>query len=236
MVSSTLITRAAWGARPPRSTTPLVASEQRGVCVHYSASGADRVADHDDCAARVRAIQNFHLDVRGWADGAYSWCVCGHGYRFAMRGLGVRTAANGTNTGNDGYHAVCFLGFDNIGRDDVTGKAKQAITDCIATVRARYPKATAVRPHSWFKPTACPGDELRAWITAGLSVPTLTTTTTAEDDMTADEVRAIIAEENAKLYRLLARGVLMDTGQVSAAHQKVSLEAIRDELDELPRQ
>jgi hypothetical protein len=171
MVSSTLITRAAWGARAPKNTTPLVASEQRGTAIHYSAAESDRVAIHDDCARRVRAIQAFHMDGRGWADIAYNYLVCHHGYRFAGRGLGIRSAAQGTNAGNDGYHAVCFLGFDREGRMDVTGEAKRAIADCIATVRARYPHATAVRPHSAFHSTACPGDELRAWITAGTPVP-----------------------------------------------------------------
>jgi hypothetical protein len=228
MVSSTLITRAAWGARAPKNTTPMVTSEQRGVAIHYSAAESDRVAIHDDCARRVRAIQNFHMDSRGWADLAYSWCVCHHGFRFAGRGLGIRSAAQGTNAGNDGYHAVCFLGFDREGRMDVTAEAKRAIADCIATVRARYPHATAVRPHSAFHSTACPGDELRAWITTGVPVPT----PPQEDDMTPEEVRAIVRDENSKLYRLLARGVIMETGEVSGAHQHNSLEGIRDAIDE----
>lgn len=171
MVSSTLITRSAWGARAPKNTTPMVASEQRGTAIHYSAAESDRVAIHDDCARRVRSIQAFHMDGRGWADIAYNWLVCHHGYRFAGRGLGVRSAAQGTDAGNDGYHAVCFLGFDVAGRADVTDEAKQAIRDCIVSVRAEYKQATGVRPHSWFHSTACPGDELRAWITAGVPVP-----------------------------------------------------------------
>jgi hypothetical protein len=232
MVSSTLITRAAWGARAPKNTTPLVASEQKGVCLHYSASEADRVAVHSDCAGRVRAIQNFHLDSRGWADIAYSYLVCGHGFRFAGRGLGIRTAAQGTNAGNDGYHAVCFLGFDREGRADVTPEAKRAIADCIASVRDRYPKATAVRPHSAFHATACPGDELRAWITAGVPVP-VPTPQGDEFDMTEDRLIEIIDERLAAWYRMEARGVDPATGETSPQHRQYSLIALRELLDQL---
>lgn len=56
-----------------------------------------------------------------------SWLVCHHGYRFTGRGLGVRSAAQGTNAGNDSFHAVCFLGADREGRADVTPEAKAAI-------------------------------------------------------------------------------------------------------------
>jgi hypothetical protein len=230
MVSSTLITRAAWGARAPKNTTPLVASEQRGVAIHYSAAESDRVAIHDDCARRVRAIQAFHMDGRGWADIAYNYLVCHHGFRFAGRGLGIRSAAQGTNAGNDGYHAVCFLGFDREGRMDVTPEAKRAIADCIASVRVRYPHATAVRPHSAFHATACPGDELRAWITAGVPVPV--PTPQEDDDMDEATLRKIVREEVEHTYRLEARGENRD-GEVSPQHRQYSLIALRELLDQL---
>jgi hypothetical protein len=237
---SPLVTRAQWGARAPVSTTPLNPLAQKGVAIHYSAAESDWAADHGDCAGRVRGIQRFHMDSRGWADLAYSWLVCQHGYRIAGRGLGLRSAAQGTNEGNASWHAVCFLGSDREGRADVTPEAKQAIADCIQTVRARYPAATAVRPHSAFHSTACPGDELRAWITGGLPRPPIVTDA---GDLDVDEKRLIqIIDErlDAKLdpkfaawYRMQARGVDPATGKVSAAHQHISLEALRDLLDDL---
>ncbi|MBI3936425.1 MAG: N-acetylmuramoyl-L-alanine amidase [Betaproteobacteria bacterium] len=159
-----LVSRAEWGARPARDYVYLKTAELKGVAVHYSAFEGDRLDDHAGCAARVRGIQNYHMDVRGWVDLAYSFIVCRHGYVFEGRGFGVRTAANGTSAGNDGYHAVCFLGADREGRDDVTPSGRRALREIIRAAQRRWPAALEVRPHSDFTATACPGDELRAWI------------------------------------------------------------------------
>jgi hypothetical protein len=136
----------------------------RGVAVHYSGMNADEQRDHRNCAARVRAIQAFHMDGRGWNDLAYNHVFCGHGYVFVGRGFGARSAANGTVAANDRYFAVCFLGDDSKGRDDVTRDARVMLARLVMEYRRRYPKARQVRPHSAFTATACPGDELRGVI------------------------------------------------------------------------
>lgn len=111
-------------------------------------------------------MQRFHMETRGWLDIAYNHVVCRHGYAFVGRGFGVRSAANGTNAANDRYHAVCFLGDDSMGRADVTPEARLALEQMIAEYRRRYRRARDVRPHSDFVATACPGNELRALISA----------------------------------------------------------------------
>jgi N-acetylmuramoyl-L-alanine amidase len=140
------------------------AAEVRGVAVHYSGMNADEQKLHTSCAARVQAMQRFHVDNREWLDIAYNHVFCGHGYVFVGRDFGVRSAANGTTEANDRYFAVCFLGDDSAGRADVTPPAREALQGLIAEYRRRYPKATEIRPHSDFVATACPGDELRALI------------------------------------------------------------------------
>ena len=154
-----LVTRAEWGARPPRATTPLPVTDVKGCAVHYSAGGSS--ADHRNCAASVRAIQNYHMDVQGWNDIAYSWLGCPHGYLFRGRGLWVRTAANGTNKANDHYHAYCYLGLDREGRTDVTPAARNALLHLLVWVNRQIPGPMYVCPHSKFTSTECPGDELR---------------------------------------------------------------------------
>jgi hypothetical protein len=67
---------------------------------------------------------------------------------------------------HDQYFAVCFLGDDSKGRADVTPEARLVLEQLIAEYRRRYPRARQVRPHSDFVATACPGDELRALISA----------------------------------------------------------------------
>jgi hypothetical protein len=125
---------------------------------------ADEQRLHRNCAARVRGMQRFHMETRGWLDIAYNHVFCRHGYVFIGRGFGVRSAANGTNESNDHYFAICFLGDDSKGRADVTPEARRALEQLIHEYRRRYPRAREVRPHSDFVATACPGDELRALI------------------------------------------------------------------------
>jgi hypothetical protein len=163
-----LVHREQWGARQPRNVTPLEDKDLRGIAVHYSAMAA--VEDHAGCDDRVRQIQNGHMDGNGWADIAYSWLTCQHGYAFQGRGWGVRTAANGTNAANDRYHAVCFLGADREGRDDVTPTGRKVIASVIAQGRDLYPKAWEVRLHKDFRATACPGLELSSWVRADMPV------------------------------------------------------------------
>lgn len=178
-----LVTRSQWGARSPKTRTFLVTSQQRGTAVHYTGSAAEAKSDHALCDNVVRSIQNFHMDDRGWADIAYSFLVCIHGYVFEGRGRGIRTAAQGTNDGNDAYHAVCFMGGDLPGRADVTSAGLRAIKDAVNHCNA-WAGVKGVRPHSSFHSTECPGDELRAWIAKGMP----TGGTTEEDDVTKEEL------------------------------------------------
>jgi hypothetical protein len=159
-----LVGRQAWGAAPPRGRDLLPAERALGVAVHYTGMDSDEQADHANCAGRVRGIQRYHMETKGWLDIAYSHVFCRHGYVFVGRGYGIRTAANGTTAANDGYFAVCFLGNDSVGRADLTGAARRALGELIREYQQRYPRARRVRPHSAFVATECPGSELRAYI------------------------------------------------------------------------
>lgn len=163
-----LVSREDWGARKPKNVTRLDLDGVRGIAVHYSASQADMGVEHDKCDDRVRGIQRYHMDSNKWADIAYNFLVCKHGSIYEGRSWGIRSAANGTNPANDHYHAVCFLGSDIEGRDDVQPAGRLAIHEVIEENKRRCPGAWEVRPHSSFKATACPGNELRAWIGAGM--------------------------------------------------------------------
>jgi hypothetical protein len=224
MVMLQVVSRALWGARPPVSRQALARPAQRGTAVHYTGMDADEQADHAGCARRVRSIQAFHMDGNGWADIAYSYVACKHGFVFEGRGRGVRTAAQGTDSGNAAFHAVCFLGDDSAGRDDVTDAGREAVEAAVRWCNL-WSAASEVRPHSWFHPTGCPGDQLRAWVDAGLPV-----TAPKEGDMSLNDadrawLQSAIRREGERLYRLLARAEL--DGQVSEAHYPDSNRAIR---------
>lgn len=164
------VPRAGWEARPARQRTPLIEARLLGIALHYSAMNADEQALHKNCAGRVCAIQKFHMSkdpndpTKPWDDIAYSHLVCKHGWVFEGRGWLIRTAANGTTAANDGFHAVCFLGDDTVGRDDVTIAGRRALMQIMLRGIELHPRATALRPHSFFKNTECPGDELRKFL------------------------------------------------------------------------
>jgi hypothetical protein len=139
------------------------------------------------------------MDGRKWSDIAYSYLVCKHGHIFEGRGLGIRTAAQGTNSGNTSYHAVCFLGDDSKNRDDVTDAGRNALADAIDMCNG-WGNGKEVRPHSFFHSTGCPGDQLRAWITQGMP------TVKAEEDildMDEKKLREIIREEVTTVVRVM---------------------------------
>lgn len=154
-----------WGGRAARSISKSINPE--GVTCHYGGgspwTSADRSSaakfrkscDHNRCASIVRAYQNYHMNTHGWVDGGYTSLVCPHGHRYNMRGPGVRTAGQGTNSGNYRSYAVCYIAGDN---DPLTDEAKAAYRD--EASRLRVPLRWI---HSDWKSTACPGPFITGW-------------------------------------------------------------------------
>jgi hypothetical protein len=159
-----LVKRSDWGAAKARGHEHLDPAVVRGVALHYSGMNSDEQAEHRNCAGRVRGMQRYHMEEKGWLDIAYGHALCRHGYVFVGRGFGVRSAANGTTAANDRYFAVCFLGDDTAGRADVTPQAYAALGELLRSYDRRIKRELDVRPHSDFVPTPCPGRELRRYI------------------------------------------------------------------------
>ena len=161
------IPRVAWGAAKPASRpTVLLASRVDTVVFHYTAANADEQADHKNCAQRVRGIQVFHQHSRGWNDIAYNYLVCKHGYIFEGRGIENKSAATGA--ANSHTLAVCFLGDDTAGRDDVTVAGRQACVEITRWIVQRRPSVRYYKGHRDFMATSCPGDELYQYVTGSV--------------------------------------------------------------------
>lgn len=159
------VTRAQAGLRAPRSVSRNITPRNGGVGVHYG-GGAQRIRSHAECIARWRSWQNFHMSP-GWAgtknggaDIAYNFGFCDHGYVFAGRGLGTRSAGNGTNSGNQNFYAAVWIG----GEGERPSKAALDALDWIVLECRNNGAGSQVRPHSWFKSTACPGNPLRSYL------------------------------------------------------------------------
>lgn len=146
-----LISRAEWGARAPRSVT---SASFVGTAGHWNGPSVwgGTIGAHDRCYTIVQGIQRFHMDTRGWSDVAYGALACLHGYVFEGRGPGVRTAANGTNSANSRYSAVCYLGGEG---DPLTPEGLQAMLDAWEWLSG----GERVGHRDLFA-TACPGDEI----------------------------------------------------------------------------
>jgi hypothetical protein len=152
---------------------------------------------HTSCASKVRGIQNFHMDGQGWSDIAYTALVCPHGFVFEGRWVGIRTAANGTTAGNDGWYAICYLG----GEGDVfTSAAKRAFDAAFDYLDASGGAGPDENCHRDHKPTACPGDTICAWVRAGSTPPgSLPPPVPEEDDMP----RPVLCRDSANKLWLL---------------------------------
>jgi hypothetical protein len=157
------VRRLEWGAqRPASKPTILLASRVDAIVYHYTAAGADEQADHKNCAGRVRGVQAFHQNTRGWNDIAYNFLTCKHGYIFEGRGIENKSAATGAD--NDHTLAVCFLGDDSRDRDDITNDGRTALVEITRWIRQRRPAVRYSRGHRDFMSTSCPGDEVYGYI------------------------------------------------------------------------
>lgn len=162
-MTTPFVTRAEWGARAATSTSRNITP--RHLTAHYAGPSPWKHGqmDHSRCAGIWRGFQAFHMGARGWSDIAYTSGVCPHGYRYEGRGPGVRTAANGTNTGNQLSYATCYIAGEG---DPLTDDAKRAFLDEATRLGVPLNKV-----HSDWKATGCPGDPLRVWVKAGAVSP-----------------------------------------------------------------
>lgn len=150
-----------WGAQYGRGPTNIRPASG-GVAIHWEGPHLGRFP-HAACAGKVRGIERHHVETNGWEGIAYTLVVCPHGAVFEGRGVGHRTAANGTSDSNDRYYAICALAGQ---RDEITDAMVEGIAAGAAFLRAED-AGPEVQPHSAFYATECPGDRLRAEVEAG---------------------------------------------------------------------
>ena len=153
------VSRAEWGARPPKSRTTIGRSE--GMFTHYTAG--PRAANRAAGIAQVRGIQAFHMGPqRGWADIGYSFLVDDEGTVYEGRGWGV--AGGHTNGWNSRSHAVCAILNDG---QQPTAAMLNGLRWCHDEHDRRYGRGFH-RSHRDVNSTSCPGDILHGWMQAGM--------------------------------------------------------------------
>lgn len=150
-----VVSRAGWGARPPRSRAYVSWSRRTEVVIHHSEGPASQ---------SVRAIQDFHMGARGWVDIGYNFLVSSDGTAYEGRGWTVQGAhAPGHNTSGVG---ICVIG--SYSRSRPSAAALRTVRALYEEANRRVGRRLAVRGHRDVYPTDCPGDAFYSWVRAGM--------------------------------------------------------------------
>ncbi|RCV53462.1 peptidoglycan recognition protein family protein [Marinitenerispora sediminis] len=163
-----IIPRASWGARAPRSRATVNWTQRTEFVVHHSEGPATQTP---------KAIQNFHMDSRGWADLGYNFLISADGRIYEGRGwLVVGAHAPNHNTSGIG---VCLIG--SYTKTLPTAAALESLQWLYAEANRRKGSALRIRRHRDVTSTDCPGGALASWVSANLGKTS--STPTGEGDM-----------------------------------------------------
>lgn len=147
-----------WGASGASYANP-----RNGIAVHYDGSNQGLAKKtHTACRTYWKNTRKFHMgSSRGWADIGYSFAVCPHGYVMEGRGLNKTQAAQ--PGGNTTWYSATFMSGPS---ETPTAAQVNAFRELRAWLRGKG-VGSALRPHSAFISTSCPGGTLRKMISNG---------------------------------------------------------------------
>lgn len=161
MTDHEIITRAEWAAGATHGRfTALV--EPAGWFVHYVGADMNTCPTVAQSAASMRSLQaqaqaGIHGDT--YIDFPYNFAVDPCGRIFEGRGFDAQGGATANN--NSTSLSVVYLGGPNT---PVTPEARDALRWLTQEGARRKPSLVFVQPHSAVYATACPGNELRAFV------------------------------------------------------------------------
>ena len=158
---------AGWGARPNSRVVVVWNQPPVRIIVHHTATR--NVEDYSRGAAEsvACAIQDFHMDQRGWIDTGQNFTISRGGFVLEGRHRSLEVLRSGRRhvegahcTGQNGE----ALGIENEGTYTTAGPPDQVwerLRDLCAYVCHQYGIApTEITGHRDFKDTICPGDAL----------------------------------------------------------------------------
>lgn len=150
------VTRAQWRARTAKEKLPLTTPVPYVVIHHSHWPAACHTAE--DCKQAMRAMQNFHMDDRGWWDIGYSFAVGSEGVAYEGRGWEILGAhALHFNSVSIG---ICLIG-DWSTELPPAEQIKTAQSLIAAGVELGFiSSAYKLVGHRQVRDTECPGDAL----------------------------------------------------------------------------
>lgn len=156
------LTRDDWGARPRNGGgVALREANVEGTALHWPgmSSPIDAAGEIGQrrVASALRGWQAYHMDVRGWSDIAYQAATDQAGRKWRLRGLNVKSGANGNDDVNTRFGAILLV----LGPGERPSAAMQATTrEVVAEFKGLFPGCRPkpyghrdVRPNG----TDCPG-------------------------------------------------------------------------------
>jgi N-acetyl-anhydromuramyl-L-alanine amidase AmpD len=156
---------AGWGARPNSAIVPLWNQRPVKIIVHHTAT--PNVTDFSRAAADrlARAIQNFHMDRRGWIDTGQHFTISRGGFMLEGRHRSLEVLRIGRQQ-VEGAHCtgqnIIAVGIENEGIYTTERPPEQLLArlrELCAFICQQYGvRPTEIFGHRDFKDTACPGD------------------------------------------------------------------------------
>lgn len=150
-----LVTRAEWGANPPRGTyTP---HDPYRFAQHHTAG--KRISTLADGIIEMQMTQDFHQNGRGWQDIGYHFLIDDAGRLYEGVPPDFRgTHAGGNNTGNIG---ISYMGNLHIAGENPTPAALESLIGMWSWLAFHYGVSPdSLLGHQNYSATACPGDNL----------------------------------------------------------------------------
>ena len=146
-------TRESWGARSRNCTSTHRPSK---ITIHHTETPTN---DGLNVTARLRQIQNYHIDVRGWCDIGYHFLVGSDGNIYqGRRETIVGAHVSGANTGNVG---ISFVGsFQTTPPSERMQSAAAGLLAALSTAYDIDLDRTHVKTHREQGSTDCPGTAL----------------------------------------------------------------------------
>ncbi|XP_072017970.1 uncharacterized protein [Amphiura filiformis] len=160
----TVISRNDWGAETPTTAVKNLAGSVSYSFIHHT-DGLS-CSNQSECSSRVRGIQNYHMNTKGWKDIGYSFLIGEDGNAYEGRGWDQKGAH--TKGYNDVGLAFSFIG--NFMRELPNQAARDMAQNMIACgvqlgkIRSDYTLRGHRDMREGYKPTDCPGDALYAEI------------------------------------------------------------------------
>lgn len=157
-------TRAQWGARPTKCWGSN--TKKYRMAIHHTFTPPKSGGSYE---ARIRGIQAYHMDTRGWCDVGYHFLVTDDGHVYEGRPLHFNGAhVGGHNTGNIG---ISFVGCYQSGACDSMGTmypSNASINGTAKLIRALSDQfgisidSSKIKGHGQHDGayTACPGDRI----------------------------------------------------------------------------